>query len=71
MKYKIIEKQTYIKSPIVFSSVEWNNIEVKTIKELLNQLDNISLIKQWCLTDTGVLYEIEQDNQRKYLWIEK
>lgn len=71
MKYKIIEKQTYIKSPIIFSSVEWNNIEVKTIKDLLNKLSNISLIKQWYLTDTGVLYEIEQDNQRKYLWIEK
>lgn len=71
MKYKIIEKQTYIKSPIIFSSVEWNNVEVKTIKELLNQLGNISLIKQWYLTNTGVLYEVEQDNQRKYLWIEK
>ena len=71
MKYKIIKKQTYIKSPIIFSSVEWNNVEVKTIKELLNQLNNISLIKQWYLTDTDVLYEIEQDNQKKYLWIEK
>ena len=71
MKYKIIEKQTYTKSPIIFSSVEWSNVEAKTIKELLNQLGNISLIKQWYLTNTGVLYEVEQDNQRKYLWIEK
>lgn len=71
MKYKIIEKQAYTKSPIIFSLVEWSNVEVKTIKELLEQLGNISLIKQWCLTDTGVLYEVEQDNQKKYLWIEK
>lgn len=71
MKYKIIEKEQYIKKPIIFDSVKWLTTKTNTIKNLLLQLNNAIIIKKWCVANTEVLLEVKQNQQIKYLWIKK